>query len=229
MPVHHIETIDSVYQYINAETLMIFDLDNTILEPDNPVHLGSDQWFRNLLEQGKHVLSDEKEVLRQAIIIRNAVHQRLNFRAIEAGTVPLINSILQHYHPFIVMTSRGPSIRSITEIQLHHVGLELIVNRNAIVYGNGKSKGILFNELGNIIPHNIKSIVMVDDDINHLISVKNACHPNFNFIGLRYGYLDKKIGDFKQLIPACSLELLNMCKLFGDSACSALRLFGACG
>ena len=209
------DSIQDIFNYIapdeyNAHTLVIFDLDNTLIYPET-FHLGSDQWFHALLERFKKEGMSHQKAVDQTLAYYLQVMTHTWMKPVESTTVNTIHDLAKKGVTTVALTARSLDLIYRTIEQLDHLGIHFNGKGKSncpIKYGRLKPafyiNGIIFcgdNDKGKTIidwlaqaryrPH---KIIFIDDKIKNIISVERAVHRHsYPFIGIRYGYLDKHI------------------------------------
>lgn len=239
--------IEDLLQHIDKDTLLIFDLDNTLIEPYQS--LGSDQWFGHHLQQQEQAMGTKSiPALMKAVDDYEAIQQRSKVQLID----PKINTIFKHAQDMGIkmlgLTSRGSGLKEATLRQLKSVGLSFQSHWNnhehsyrikkakrgasgAYVHGGdayagvlltaGAHKGDCLMEYLDHLEYKPKRVVFVDDKMEHLDKVKSTMEArDISFLGIRYGYLDEKIKAFNPEITAIQLEYLN--KILSDEDAKAI-------
>ena len=221
-----------VLPHIDDKTLLILDLDNTIMEPDD--YLGSDQWFTALMG---HFIQKEEMSQGEALSIvlpkYNEAHRTATVHAVEEseegakGTVAIIKYLQTRNIPIIGLTARGGDCMGYALRQLESIGVNLsltslhrdrmfkdkfdadapAVYMSGILFCDGPQNKhkILARYLSNVRSANPdfkmpSKIVFVDDKLKNVTDVERAVADmdmGIEPIGIRYGYLDKKVNDFK--------------------------------
>ncbi len=196
------------------DVLVLFDLDNTLIEPDAEV--ASDQWFDACIRfcQAKG-LAVQKAVKRVLPLWMDLLH-KITMRPVEPQAVTVVSELLTLHVPVIALTARQISLCALTARQLHDVNIEFVMStlanksftfnhksfcihfEHGVLLCNGNDKGLAIAQLLDqlcIKPH---IIVYIDDKEKHLQSVaKIAQQRGHSFVGLRYSFLDDKVKNFK--------------------------------
>jgi len=209
-----IKKIEEANSYVSDQnkTLIIFDIDNTILEPTKPE--GSDQWFYAAINYFQKQGLTYQQARNKVIPIYIELNRKNGVQLVEKEVVALIHSFQHRNIPVIALTSRSEPIKSITIKQLTSFNIDLErepLNNKSFVF-NFKIPasfyhGILFcgdNNKDAILIEFLKQttlkpglIIFIDDKRHYLASVEKTLNKkNIPFIGLRYGYLDNKVNNF---------------------------------
>lgn len=201
--------------YEFAETLIILDLDNTLITVDHEDQLGSDHWVEKLfcyLRDELHIPSEQ--ALDQAIAAFIALQPSLRYCCIEKDTLDVIGNIHMRGISVMGLTIRSHCLVPHTTQELDRLGFVFtrhgqdmslitpcnmpLMIRNGIIFTQGADKGIALLTYFKHNPHvTFKRIIMIDDKRKHLQAVEKACQQlDIDFIGLRYGHLDERVQSF---------------------------------
>jgi len=230
---HQIEDILShVGEKLEADTLLIFDLDNTLIEPHQL--LGSDQWFEHHFKQQQAAFGKENSAaLTKTVQDYDAVHLRSEVRLIDPKTQLLFQQLKQLGIKMLGLTSRGTALKEATDRQLSSVGLSFrsswlervqhYVLKNSkrgsavdgIVLTGGGHKGNCLIEYLDHLKFKPSRVIFIDDKPHHLDHVKTVLEARqIPFTGIRYGFLDEKVKSFDPTITEIQLEYLS--KILSD-------------
>lgn len=216
----HCDIIDvmqmsEVEKYITQDTLVIFDLDNTVMEPVQ--ELGNDQWFYHRFEELKKE-GDPHHVLNDLLSYWHKIMVVTEMKLVESSTPAFIKSLQdQRRFPVMALTTRSMAISQSTLENLQKLGVnfeESSPNKAPIFFVQGHryifyDHGVLFTAGGHkgqalyhfldTIRYYPKNIVFINDKATHLKEVEVASTDRgVNFIGLRYGFLDEKVRNFQK-------------------------------
>ncbi len=208
---------------INKETLIVFDLDNTIMRPKQS--LGSDQWFYNRLEayQGKGF--DYNEAKEKTLTDFYEIQAITKVQLVEEDVRKIIGNLQKDNYLVVGLTARDPDFSLAALKQLNSLDVDLSKTapyKKRIFFENGSSfrKGILFafgQDKGKIlssffekINFKPKSIIFIDDKLSHVKEMENFCKSSkIKFIGYRYGYLDDNVKEFNAEIANIQQKYLT--------------------
>lgn len=208
-----IQSINQCQEYIQPEMLLIFDIDNTIMEPVQL--LGSDQWLSYQIQQNlKHGMSEQESVM-VGLVQWTAVQNQTKVKLVEPVTAEFISRYQKRGWKVMALTTRGLEMASRTIDQLKSIGIDFAesspmhqevvfhdipgcIYRSGILFSSGSSKGNLllrFLQQNKLQP---KKIFFVDDKEKYLIDVEKICiKQHIPFLGIRYGFLDEKVKNFR--------------------------------
>jgi len=215
--IHEIKSMKEITSYITPQTLLVFDLDNTVVEPVQT--LGSDQWFEYMV-QGFEKSGLTKDVaVQKSIIFWNEIAHHTKIRPVEAITPFIIRQAQAAGIPVLGLTARHATSAGETERQLASIGvnfklrpvyslplpgsnLESAFYRNGIMYvGPTLTKGAALAQLFNQLRLRPGRVVFVDDKVKHTQTVDASLTAlgieNHEF---RYGAADARVSSFNSKI-----------------------------
>lgn len=217
-----IKNMRELIPYLKPETLVIFDLDNTLLEPAQ--ELGNDQWFRQQLKKYEASGVKKEIALRKVLNEWSAIQHLTEVKLVEPGSDALVRNLQQKGFVVVGLTTRALEVASRTIEQLQSIGIDLSVTaptKQEIFFMNGLGvlfrQGVLFTadtHKGNALEkflaathYKPKAIVFINDKASHLEPCEEFCQrAQIPFIGLRYGYLDEKLKCFRPDIAEIQFE-----------------------
>jgi len=210
-------SITSLLDHIDHhETLVIFDIDNTILElPDGK---GSPQWVMALIKHGQSLGLDYtqayniiKPVIHDifmttvvkpvepetALIIAQLQQQNIHVIGLTARSTPTVNDTIKHLDSIAIsLKSTGLSLKSPLEIA-HLPFPNEIQYQEGILFCGFNPKGSMLQTLLKSTAYTPEKIIFVDDQIKDLASVeKTAAEMKIPFIGFHYTHLAEKVHNF---------------------------------
>lgn len=209
-----IHNIDEMAKHVEDETLLVFDIDNTIMEPAQT--LGSDQWFYHRIDEYQEKGYSSQEALEMALAEWMAVQNVTKVKRVEPAVADLIEAFQKEGRPLIGLTTRGLGLATRTIEQLETLDIDLsktspiqgdhffenkggVLFRKGILFTAGTNKGTAFFKLLEKAGHSVKKILFVNDKASHLREVERACkRKKVEFLGLRYGFLDQKIKSMRK-------------------------------
>lgn len=202
-----------VEQLASDDTLVVFDLDNTLIEPVQT--LGSDQWYYHLVAQLQAQGRDETQAHAEANAIWNRVQLATAVRPVEADTPDRVARLQARGLRVMALTARTQDVSSLTARQLESVGYtlaksafgrdELVLDadageiyREGVLYvGEHASKGqalLAFLAKVGVTP---ARVVFVDDKEKHARSVDaTLTAAGIPVVAIRYGAADARVRAF---------------------------------
>ncbi|MFH1644323.1 MAG: DUF2608 domain-containing protein [bacterium] len=211
-----IQNISELNQHAkDKNTLIVLDLDNTILEPDNETGEGSEQWFsakvNNKVKKGLGSI----EAIEKTLPSYYKIHKTLKVKPVEDNTIDTIKTLQKENTPIMGLTSRSFPMIKHTFRQLKEINLDLTPTtpgkktmtfkksefpakfNNGILFVGNNNKGKILKTYLSTISFEPEKIVMVDDKKHHLEKIDSEFkNSKISFIGLRYAFLDEKVKNF---------------------------------
>lgn len=203
-----------VLREADGNTLVIFDIDNTLIEPFG--QLGSDQWYYFLERKYREIdLLTEDQAYAKAMFVWNRTQEIIQVKAVEADTPDLIKDLQTRGIKTLGLTARTLDVADETLKQLKSVGIQLsnqpvyssdldIVSddlarytRGVLFVGDRNNKGKVLLEFLRRIGLTPARVIFVDDKMKHVKNVEVALQPlPVEYFGFRYGSTDKKVNSF---------------------------------
>jgi hypothetical protein len=198
-----------VVPYAAADTLVVLDIDDTLLVPAQM--LGCDEWFCYRLEKHQKEGSSVEDALEKTLAAWEAVRHLTKMEIVEPQSDKIIHDLQQKGCSIIGLTTQGLALATRTSQQLAENDINLtltapykddqyfqlnnhgILYRNGILFTSGAPKGKALFILCDRIQFHPKRIVFVNDKAKHLVDVETTAQERgVEFIGLRYGYSDAR-------------------------------------
>ncbi|OGT34979.1 MAG: hypothetical protein A3F11_12045 [Gammaproteobacteria bacterium RIFCSPHIGHO2_12_FULL_37_14] len=205
--------IRDVLKHCTYNSMVIFDLDNTIVE--SAQELGGDQWFVNFIEYAAGIIVDRAEAISVVLGVYHAVQYHVDLRAVQSEAMRIIQILQDVGIPVLALTARSTNISEPTLRQLDKLGIQFskqwddevfVVLRESqhvsifeqgVVFCDGLDKGRCLDAFLKYKQLSPQHVVMMDDKEKYLWSVDSIMRTfDAQFIGLRYGYLDEKVKAF---------------------------------
>lgn len=218
-----ISHMDELNKFIKPDSLIIFDIDNTLVMPAQD--LGTDEWFYHQFESYLRSGMLINDALEKALFEWNAIQLLTKVCIVEPGTQKIIKHLQNEGFKAMALTTRGLEISACTVKQLKSLNIDLnltspsrsnhyfmvdqsqVLFHEAILFTAGAHKGICLFKFLDTIQYVPSSIVFINDKASHIEQIeKTAIEKNIPFIGLRYGFLDKKVKNFNQEIANIQFE-----------------------
>jgi hypothetical protein len=225
-------TMKELYDHLQPGMLIVFDIDNTIIEPKQT--LGSDQWFHHRMDEYKSYGYSDSNSLEFALREWMAIQNLTEVQLVENDTGSIITDLQHKGYDVIGLTTRGLGMSTRTIHQLQSVGVSLQVtapskdefhfmNGRGVLYHEGilftaaTDKGEALRKYINTIGYIPKSVMFINDKYSHIVPVAEFCEgANIPFIGLRYAYLDEKVANFPRQVAL--VQFYNFGRILTDEA-----------
>ncbi len=231
-------TILDVNKHYTHETLVIYDLDNTLIQLKQI--LGSDEWFYYRYNQLTEKYGDRKKALTKAIGEWIAAQTLSEVEIVEEGTALMIRKQQEDKITLMGLTTRDCSMATCTISQLDRLDIDLsktsphidpifflnsergILYQNGVLFTSGTNKGQCFREFLKRANFSPKRVVFINDKYANIKEVADACYEDgIEFLGLRYGYLDEKIAMFD--VNIAEIQMFNFANILSNE--EAYKLF----
>lgn len=228
-----------IIHYIHPETLVVVDIDDTLLIPSQT--LGTDVWFSSRLEHYQQIKKDRLLALDRALADWEAVRHLTNVRIVEEGTDQIIYEMQKNNTALMGLTAQGLALATRTIMQLQSLSIDLsktapsshdyyfmngrtgALYRQGILFASGTSKGEALVKFFDAIGYSPKCVVFVDDRKSNLEDVKKSVESRgIRFIGLRYSYSDARVAAFCRDIADVQWTHSTLDHLLSDEEASLL-------
>ena len=172
-------SIQDVIGEVRPGTLVVFDIDNTILRPAQV--LGSDEWFHYYLMKMKLEMADQSQAFIQAVDLLHSIYFVTQVKAMEECTADVLHSLQNKGVTMMGLTSRSPPVANISIRHLKSLGIDMNLTApthacfslidipetlffQGVLFTNGKSKKNALSAFFKQISWKPKKIVFIDDD-----------------------------------------------------------------
>lgn len=203
-PIHEIHRIKEILQYISFDTLICWDIDNTLLQAKH--ELGSDQWFVCLMEFASQQLEKYPEAKIWALEIYTEVQHMTQAHLVEDIVVKFIKYFQAIGLPQLIITARSPELKQTTLRQLHDNKLNF--SEKELIFCAGQSKAEALKNILPQLPH-VKHFIMIDDKVSHVHEIQRMARQiNMRYDGFSYRHLDDKVHGFDMRLASTQLRVL---------------------
>ncbi len=206
------DCLDEVRNHIDEQSLIVFDLDNTLVTPS--LMVGSDSWFTYMTEQKCAKGYTLSQAVDEVLPLYRELTTKLRYLLVE-NTIPQLLKFLQNKQlPTIILTNRGYEQKENVLSKISQAGVPMIFTQlggyeltahfedpflysHGIIFCGKNDKGkMLFHVLDKVNCHPSK-IIFIDDKYRYLASVESACvNRKIPFVGIRYAGCDKLVSQF---------------------------------
>lgn len=212
-----IESMKEIQPKLEPGTLVVFDIDNTLVEPLG--NIGSDQWYYYLV---KAVARDDAKLTpeqaeEKAAEVWTRTLGTVTVKPVEELTPPLIRHIQARGLKTMALTARGREDAAATFAQLKAIGVDLasqpvhgkdrdaeekgFYSRGVFFAGEGPDKGVALARFLKAIGLAPKAVVFVDDKPHHAKNVDRALTAaGIPVTAFRYGAADAKVAAFNAVM-----------------------------
>ncbi len=210
-----IHSFEKIITHIQPNTLLVLDLDNTVIEPHQT--LGGDEWFSDLIRQNLDIEKNRVAAVEAAAKDWMSVQLLAPMKPVEANTPSLIRKVQAAGNLVIGLTARSEALAERTVEQLHELGICFMSNpvsrRNAYLdreNGLRYHEGILFvgerttkgEALLKFLDHHKFApphVIFVDDRRPYTESVESALESReIDHVIFRYGATDSRAKTYRR-------------------------------
>jgi len=229
---------NEIYKHIDKETLIILDIDDTLLIPEQM--LGCDEWFLERLADHKKTLL-ENEALEKALTEWEGIRHLTKMMLVEPATATIVQDLQNNDYLVMGLTTQGLALATRTSLQLKENLIDLslaapskqdhyflinnhgILFRNGILFTSGQSKAHSLKALCQSMDVHPKKIVFVNDKASHLRDLEQyALEQNIPFTGLRYGYSDFRKKAFSKAVADYQFNNSSFNQILSDEKAQSL-------
>lgn len=201
-----------VMDYIEEDTLVIFDIDNTLARPAQ--ELSSDEWFCHLVNS--RMAEGHDYITSIYYTLPTAYYAQFNvpLQTTEIDAELLTTHLIHQKIPTMALTTRSlfvseRTLEQLEDINIHfltpHVSQEDLVlpmhhpcfYKNSILFGGNNDKGEVLTTFFHWMNYYPKKVIFIDDKMKYLVAVEKALkHYNIEFVGIRYSGCDELVQTF---------------------------------
>ncbi len=224
---------DEISQYADSDTLVILDIDDTILIPNQM--LGCDEWFNKRLQEQQDKGKSFIEALDKTLFEWEGLRSLTEMQTCEKNTTQIIDELQEKNISVMCLTTQRFALAPRTVYQLEHQKIDMtktsptqenlfFMNQNlgvlffkGILFTNGTHKGKSFFQFADQIGYQPKKILFVNDKASHLKELEQTCiERKIPFTGLRYAYSDKKKSEFSYTLAKIQSDYLSLNGIISD-------------
>ena len=210
--IFEIQNFKQVVSYLNKETLLILDIDDTLMIPEQM--LGCDEWFMHRLKKWEKEIAFS-EALEKTLAEWEAIRHLTRMEIVEPGTDHIVQDLQSQGYCVMGLTTQGIALatRTSQQLKINHFDLSMtapskedcfftlknhgVLYRNGILFTSGRPKGEALFQCCEKIGYKPKRIVFVNDKEAHIADLEEtATAKGVECIGLRYAYSDAKKAAF---------------------------------
>lgn len=232
-----VRNFKEITNHITADTLVILDIDDTLLIPVQT--LGTDVWFMARYEH--HLRTKERLLaLDRALAEWEAVRHMTDVKIVEEGTDEIIREMQQQNYRVMGLTTQGLALATRTVMQLKSLKIDLfktapstqevyfingphgVLYREGILFTSGTAKGEALVKLLDTIGYHPQHIVFINDKKTHLLDVeKSLIQRKIDFTGLRYSYSDERVASYSPEIAEIQWNYSSFGHILSDEEASS--------
>ncbi|NGX35111.1 MAG: hypothetical protein K1060chlam1_01481 [Candidatus Anoxychlamydiales bacterium] len=223
-----IKNIKEIKKHLNKYELIIFDLDNTVMEPIQ--QFGSDQWFYHQIKRYEMNGLDKSVALEETLKDWYEIQAITIVKLVEKDIKNILENLQKKKALVMGLTTRDHNFSLAAIKQLDSLKIDLsetapkkenlyfengALYKKGILFAKGMDKGKVLDQFLKKINFTPKSVVFIDDKLKHLNEVDKFCENlKIKFLGFRYGFLDEKVKNLQMLI--CDMQHENFKNILSD-------------
>ena len=228
------QSFSEVARDIDSNTLLIFDIDNTILRPAQMV--GAEEWFCNYLQELCSKGMDHEEALNTALDVWTAIEMVTKVVPIEKTTPEVIAQVQQKTIRCMAITTRSPCLAHTTIKQLASIGIDLNLTsptnasffltnlpqvefRDGILFTDGPSKGSAFKAFLRQLRYRPKKVIFIDDKLHYVEDLNFLEKEGIAYLGFHYVNENQYGESYDAKVAATQLEAFT--SILSDNAARA--------
>jgi hypothetical protein len=240
------EHFRDILDHVNEDTLVIFDIDDTLFVPKQT--LGTDVWFWHRHKEYQAKGLSYEAALEKTLAEWEAIRHLTEVKVVEEGTDAIVESIQNQNIRTMGLTVQGLALATRTVIQLKSLNIDLsrtapcdhdlyfnntdpqtgenrhgVLYRQGVMFTSGTSKRTALFRLLDLVDNHPKRIVMIDDKVKYLEDVESgAAVYGIEFIGLRYSFSDERVTSFRPEIAEAQWAHSTLDHLISDEEAEEL-------
>lgn len=215
--------VSSLLKYVDQETLVICDVDNTLIE--STMHLGSSQWRKYIKQkaiQAGYGSKESEEILDKFWFF---VQSLTPVQTVDPETSTIIQQLQHLKIKVIALTARDPIKASLTQTQLASVNICLAnsffkesevfplthasLYQQGILYSGTNKKGEVLTAFFQKTGYFPKKVVFIDDRLDQVIDLEPFLSGlGIQYIGIRFSGADDRGQFFNPHIADLQWSLL---------------------
>lgn len=237
--IHQVKHIMEAIRTVDPNTLLIFDLDNTVMESSQM--LGSDQWYGYLVRAYQERGLTKEDAVDRAIAQWIVIQRTSEMQPVERATPTLIRAMQQSNVRVMALTARPTQLEKRTLTQLKKIGVSFMLHpvhrtevslpfkngtakysQGVLFVGAKLNKGVVLGAFLKKISLKPKRVAFVDDKLKHVKDVGQALSKmKVAYTGFRYGATDAKVKAFDPWVAAVQFRYFR--KILPDEAARRIR------
>ena len=235
-----IQSFKEVSPHVTKESLVILDIDDTLLIPAQM--LGCDEWFKYRLDLHQKGGMSFSQALEKSLTEWEAIRHLTRMDIVEPESDKIVSKMQEQGHHVMGLSTQRHVLAACTLRQLQENRFDLsktapastdhyftlkengVLYRNGVLFTSGTHKGKALFKLCESMNYLPKKIVFINDKDTHLKEIEEeAKRMNIDFIGLRYGYSDSKKAAFQPEIAEIQFSHSKLGGLMSDEEAIKFR------
>lgn len=237
---------DEVLNHLTPKTLLICDIDDTLLLPAQS--LGSDIWLQHRVQELKKENLTATFAFETALREWEALRHLSKVKIVEKGSENILNELQAQGFLVMGLTTQGLALATRTSRQLLQLGIDLsktapgdnrdifftnegtggdyghgVLYRHGILFTSGTSKGKSLAKLLAQLSYLPEKIVFINDKQSHLEDLGNTVEAmGIAFMGLRYSHEDARIASYNHELATIQFIHSNFAHILSDEEAALL-------
>ncbi len=231
--------IAHIISYSDQDTLVLLDIDNTVIQLTQS--LGTPQWFSDFYKKKRSMGISHEIATAETLHIYLKVNELSNSKPVDLRTSAIIQKLQEQGIIVLALTSRDDKLFKTTLRHLKPTKLNFNLGKfkdyqlklkvgekskvqNGIIFAGGKHKGACLEEFFSMVNWMPKRVIFVDDQLKAIQEVESSIlKSDIDYIGVRYGYLDKHVKSHNLKVSELQLEHFNKSgQIMSDEAALAV-------
>lgn len=223
--VFEIQNMEEILPYVDSDTLVVFDVDDTLLAPKQL--LGSDPWFMQMLSIYDARGLTKSQAVAKVLPTYMAFQNKTQVRPIEKISAALIHNLQQQNINVIGLTTRSTELCFTTHNQLRSIDIDLkktaLKNHDidvmtdlplyyieGILFTEVRHKGEVLKELCKKLNYEIKKVIFINDKLKYVVQLDETFKElNIPYVGFRYAARDEEISKYDHNISLIEHHYFN--------------------
>jgi hypothetical protein len=221
------DQLATILHYINPanSTLVIFDLDNTLVHPE--IELGSDEWFCHKIAQKKEEGFDDLTAIYYVLPLLFYAQFNIDLEPTEIGIPELIQYLIDNGIAVMALSTRSLPIVERTLEQLDNIDIhfcmpdvephDLIIPmhhpcfyKDGILFAGNNDKGEALHCFFEMMNYHPEAVIFIDDKLKYLLSVQKSLEKyQIPFVGIRYSGCDDRVKNFDHTKSTAQLHAIR--------------------
>jgi hypothetical protein len=238
-----IQSFEESYAELKSASVVIFDIDNTILRPIQT--LGSDQWYGYRVQTHLDAGLELNQAISKAVREWTSVQMKTQVQLTESNIPEIFAWLRQLGVPVLGLTARPlelieKSIQQLASVQVRFDNNAIrggTINvrapdparfdRGILFVGPKNNKGSVLRDFLSQIAFSPRKIAFLDDKEKHIVNVEKALEGSgIEYSGFRYGRMDAWVKSFDAALAEKQWDHFTRTgELLSDEVCSETSPF----
>ncbi len=219
------EKLEEVLPHIDAETLVVLDLDDTLIVPKQM--LGGDCWFRTQMKTLQEKGFSMEESLAKTLPDYFNLQHCLEVLPVQTNTAQIVQQFQQKAGKVIGLTTRSPELAYRTIQQLKSLDIDLSLKSlsdskhdldtyfphayiQGILFTQSQHKGEVLHKLCKHLGYIPKKVIFVNDKYKYVMQLEETFSSlKIPYIGFRYAACDPNIEQYDPHVAEIQLHYFD--------------------